>query len=183
MKCRKFIGKIYTVLTTKPCLWMLRKDGLTYGRNFNVQNYVSIDISHCFLIKIGDDVTMAPGAMILAHDASTKVSLGYTKVAKVEVGNRVFIGAKAIILPGVRIGDDVIIGAGAVVSKNVASGSVVAGVPAKMIMNTKEYLEKIQKNAGDRRFNESFTINGGITEEKKMELRKRLAGSAIGLIK
>ncbi|MFC6259623.1 2,3,4,5-tetrahydropyridine-2,6-dicarboxylate N-acetyltransferase [Levilactobacillus fujinensis] len=49
------------------------------------------------------------------------------------VGNRVTIGANAVILEGVQIGDDAVVGAGAVVTKNVAPGTVVAGVPARVI--------------------------------------------------
>ena len=51
----------------------------------------------------------------------------------VEIGNDVWIGADAIILPGVRIGDGAVIGAGAVVTKDVAAFQIVAGVPAKPI--------------------------------------------------
>ena len=45
---------------------------MTVGKNFNVQPNSIIDISHCFLISLGDNVTLAPRAQILAHDASTK---------------------------------------------------------------------------------------------------------------
>lgn len=49
---------------------------------------------------------------ILAHDASTKRYLGYTKIGRVLIGNNVFVGAGTIILPSVAIGNNVIIGAG-----------------------------------------------------------------------
>lgn len=52
---------------------------------------------------------------------------------KVTIGNNVWIGEKATILPGVRIGDGAIIAANAVVSRNVPAYSVVAGIPAKVI--------------------------------------------------
>jgi len=51
----------------------------------------------------------------------------------VTVGNRVRIGSGAVILPDVEIGDDAIIGAGAVVTKNVPSGTTVAGCPARRL--------------------------------------------------
>lgn len=53
--------------------------------------------------------------------------------APINIGRNVWIGAGAIILPGVSIGDNAIVGAGSVVTKDVAEGVVVAGVPAKMI--------------------------------------------------
>jgi acetyltransferase-like isoleucine patch superfamily enzyme len=55
----------------------------------------------------------------------------------VEIGNNVWIGANAIILPGVRIADNCVIGAGAVVTKNVPSNQIWGGVPAKLIRNVK----------------------------------------------
>ena len=122
--------------------------GLKVGKNLSVQNGVSIDISFCDLITIGNNVTLAPGSMILAHDASTKRidGGGFTKTAPVKIGNKVFVGAKAVILPGVTISDNVVIGAGAIVTKDVPEGVVVAGNPAKIIMTTDEYLEKVKSN-------------------------------------
>ena len=70
-----------------------------------------IDPGHCWLISVGDRVTLAPRVHILAHDASLKETLGYTKIGRVKIGNDVFIGANTTILPGVTIGDKVVIGA------------------------------------------------------------------------
>ena len=49
------------------------------------------------------------------------------------IGKNCFIGAKAIITPGVRVGDSCIVGSGAVVTKDVPSGSIVAGNPAQIV--------------------------------------------------
>ena len=57
------------------------------------------------------------------------------------IGDNVWIGEKASILPGVRIGDGAIIGAGAVVTKDVPAGHMAVGVPARVI--------SLEKNAGD----------------------------------
>lgn len=61
---------------------------------------VIIDPGHCWLIELGDDVTLAPRVHSLAHDASTKRELGYTRIAKVKIGSNVFIGAGSIVLSG-----------------------------------------------------------------------------------
>ena len=53
--------------------------------------------------------------------------------APVKIGNKVWIGAHATILPGVTIGNGAVVGAGAVVTKDVPENAVVAGVPAKII--------------------------------------------------
>ena len=59
---------------------------------------------------------------------STHIGLGC-----IEIGNNVFIGANATILPNVKIGDNCIIGSGSIVTKNIENGSVVAGIPAKKV--------------------------------------------------
>jgi acetyltransferase-like isoleucine patch superfamily enzyme len=51
----------------------------------------------------------------------------------VEIGNYVYIGSGAIILPGVTIGDHSVVGAGAVVTKDVPAFSVVIGIPARIV--------------------------------------------------
>ena len=94
-------------------------------------SYISngIDTSHGYLIEIGDNVTISH-AEIQAHDASTKKILGYSKVGKVRIGNNVFVGTQAVILPGVTIGDCVMVAAGSVVNKDIPSNVLVAGSPA-----------------------------------------------------
>ncbi|MBZ5202037.1 acyltransferase [Planomicrobium chinense] len=119
--------------------------GLKVGKNFSRQEEVKIDPSHCELITIGDNVILAPRVHILAHDASLKPFLGYTKLGRVTIGNNVFIGANSIVLPNVQIGDNVVIGAGSVVSKDVKSNSVVAGNPARFIKSIDNYLGENNK--------------------------------------
>jgi acetyltransferase-like isoleucine patch superfamily enzyme len=60
----------------------------------------------------------------------------YTK-GPVEIGNNVWIGDKATILPGVTIGDNCIVAANAVVTKSIPENSIVAGNPAKVIKTIK----------------------------------------------
>ncbi len=122
----KTIKKLRNKLIKEENLEELIKNGLIVGKNFNMQRGTIIDNSHCWLIEIGDNVTLAPRVHILAHDASTKRELGYTKIGKVKIGNNVFIGANTTILPNVIIGDNVIIGANSLVNKNILSNTVVA---------------------------------------------------------
>lgn len=121
----------------------LKKRGLTVGENCKIYN-TYFDYGHCFLIEIGNNVTIS-NSTILAHDASTKEYLGKTKVGKVIIKDRVFIGWGSVILPNVTIGSDVIIGAGSVINKDVPNGSVVGGVPARVIGKTSEFIEKNNK--------------------------------------
>lgn len=120
----------------------LLRRGLKVGKNFTRMGGVIIDPSHCYHITIGDNVTLAPRAHILAHDTSTYMFLGKTRVANVRIGNNVFIGASSIVLPGVTIGNNVVIGAGSVVTKDIPGNSVAVGNPAKVICSLDEYLAR-----------------------------------------
>lgn len=149
--------------------------GLTVGKNFHMLEEVTIDTCHCWHITIGDDVTLAPRVHILAHDASTKKLLGYTRIGKVRIGNRVFVGAGSIILPGVTIGNDVVVGAGSIVIHDVPSGAVVAGNPAKVIGSIKEFLDKrkLEMERGPC-FGEAYTLRGGISDQMKNEMNDKM---------
>ncbi|WP_241768436.1 acyltransferase [Mesobacillus subterraneus] len=87
------------------------------GKNCHGLAASTIDVAHCWLIEIGDHVTFAPQVYLLAHDASTKKYLDYTKIAKIIIKDHAFIGARALIMPGVTIGENAIVAAGSVVTK------------------------------------------------------------------
>lgn len=154
------------------------ENGLTVGENINIQDDVKFDLSHCWLISLGNDVTIAPNVIILAHDASTKRALGYTKIGKTIIGNNVFIGANTVVLPGVNIGNDVIIGAGSVVSKNIPNNSVVVGNPVRVIKSYDKYMEE-QNNLFNLfpKFDSSYTVHQNISDEKKKEMKDLLEHS------
>lgn len=173
---KNFIKRILQSLRGEVSTERLIKMGLKVGRNFNRQAGCIIDYSHCWLITIGNDVTFAPRVHILAHDASTKSSLGYTKIGRVIIGNNVFVGASTIILPGVEIGDDVIIGAGSVVTKSIPSNSVACGNPAVIVCNKDEYIKRHFNNMNNRPvYSQEWTMKGGITSEMKSKMKKDLS--------
>ena len=97
------------------------------------------------LVIIGEGFISAPGSIILAHDASTIIHCGKTRVEKTIIGKNVFLGANAVILPGIKVGDNAIIGAGAVVTKNVPPDSIVVGNPAKIVSTVNEYISKCEE--------------------------------------
>nr|WP_245250557.1 DapH/DapD/GlmU-related protein [Youngiibacter multivorans] len=160
----------------------LKKMGLKVGSNFHKQYGCIIDSSHCWLISIGDNVTLAPNVHILAHDASTKMYLDYTKIGLVSIGNNVFIGAGSIILPNVSIGSNVVIGAGSVVSRSIPDNSLVLGNPAKVIGSVDDYIERQRTLLNEAViYDESWTINN-ITETKKEKMIGDLK-NRVGFIK
>jgi sugar O-acyltransferase (sialic acid O-acetyltransferase NeuD family) len=96
----------------------------------------------CANVTITCDVAIARGAQInlhctLGHDcrfgAFVTLSPGVHVSGNVTLGDRVFVGTGAVLLPGVTVGDDATVGAGAVVTRDVPSGLTVVGSPAKAL--------------------------------------------------
>ena len=85
-------------------------------------------------ITIGDNALIGHNVVIatLNHDMNPE-KRGSLIPSPVKIGDRVWIGAGAIILPGVTIGDNAVIGAGSVVTKDIPKNSVAVGSPAKVI--------------------------------------------------
>jgi len=163
------LRRLRAKLNREPDLASLVRRGLRLGRNVNVLPGVEIDHSHCWLVSIGDETTIAPNVQIVAHDASTKIHLGYTRIARVTIGRRVFVGAGSIVLPGVTIGDDAIVAAGTVVTRDVGPGVVVAGNPARDVGRTTEYVARQRALLATRRTygKAGWTEAGGIDAERR----------------
>lgn len=155
----KLVRKLLNKIRGVQSLDRLKKRGLIVGKNLTLMGECIIDPSHCWHIEIGDNVIIAPRVHILAHDASTKLFMDYTRVANVKIGNNVFIGAGSIILPGVTIGDNVVIGAGSVVNKDIPANSLAAGVPAKVADSLDNYVQKQKaKKNDDNSFSKEYTL-------------------------
>lgn len=153
----------------------LKKRGFKVGENFKMQSGCIIDFSHSWHIEIGDNVTLAQRVHILAHDASTWEFLGYTKIKNVKIGNRVFIGAGSILLPGITIGNNVIVGAGSIVTKNIPDNAVYAGNPAKYITQTDVYIQSEKEKMNiENCFGQAFSEGQNVSSDKK-ELIKQMA--------
>lgn len=153
----------------------LIKMGLKVGKNFKRLGGVILDPSHCWLITIGDNVTMAPRVHILCHDASTKQFLNVTKLGRVNIGDNVFIGAESVVLPNVTIGNNVIIGASSVVTCDIPDNSVAAGSPARVICSIEEYISKHHEKMKDSPvYGPEFTLGGGISGSQKQQQKEEL---------
>lgn len=155
----------------------LMKMGMCVGDNFKRLNGVILDPSHCWLIEIGNNVTLAPRVHILCHDASTKQFLNYTKIGRVTIGNNVFIGSDSVILPGIRIGNNVIIGANSTVTHSVPDNMVVAGSPAKVLCTLDKYLQKERERMdASPCFGKEYTLGGNVSMKMRMQQKKELEG-------
>jgi maltose O-acetyltransferase len=109
-----------------------------YGYNIRLGNAVFLNFNCVILdvvsVEIGAGTQIGPAVQIYAadhpRDPATRKS-GAEFGRPVVIGENVWIGGGAIILPGVTIGDDAVIGAGAVVTRDVANGITVIGNPAR----------------------------------------------------
>jgi acetyltransferase-like isoleucine patch superfamily enzyme len=114
-----------------------------WGRAAEVVIGDDVGMSGCSItaenrITIGNRVLVGAGALIIDTDAHPLTPEGRNanepaRSSPIEIGDDVFIGARAIILKGVKIGSGAVIGAGAVVTKDIPSRSVAVGNPAKVV--------------------------------------------------
>lgn len=151
------------------------------GADFHAQEGVIIDPGHCWLIEIGNNVTLAPKVHVLAHDASTKIAIGYTKIGRVSIGNNVFVGASTIIMPNVKIGNNVVIGAGSLVTHDLPSDGVYCGNPCVKIMDYDQWCDKQKKKMKESQVYDKSYIIDNITLEKKEKMKSELI-EGIGFI-
>lgn len=102
--------------------------------------------SEPYLVTIGNHVQITNDVRFATHGAGWVLRNKYPDFdcfGKIVVGNNVYIGNCAMIMPGVTIGNDVIIGAGSVVTKSIPDRTIVGGNPAKIIGNIDDFENKM----------------------------------------
>jgi len=99
----------------------------------NVINFGCLFDGRKFQIRTGSNVSIGPEATILTLGHDPRSATFADRGGDVYIGDRVWIGYRAIVLPGVKIGDGAVVGAGAVVTKDVEPHAMVAGNPARKI--------------------------------------------------
>ncbi|SHH34447.1 maltose O-acetyltransferase [Clostridium collagenovorans DSM 3089] len=131
-------------------LWITAPFYVDYGNNIYFGNNCEVNMNCTFLddnkIVIGDNALIAPNVQIYTafHPTNSKNRFGAkkedgsfefckTQTAPVVIGNDVWIGGGAIIMPGVTIGDNVVIGAGSVVTRDIPSDKIAYGNPCRVI--------------------------------------------------
>ena len=138
-----------------------------------------IDAGRPWLIAIGDESILGPRVTVLCHDASMRLHTGYTRIARVSIGRRVFVGTGAVILPGSWLGDDVIVGANSVVRGNIPASSVIAGNPARIVGETSVFVQRHVRAAEEGLSwpAEGWTRGRGITRQRKLHQTRALAAT------
>lgn len=145
----KLTKRLYDLILfrVKGGVWYAKRQGVKVGEGCRLYNFNWG--TEPFLIEVGNKVTVTSGVKILTHDGSTwlfhdSTNNRYQKFGKVKIGDEVFIGVNSIVLPGITIGNRVVIGAGSVVTKDIPSGAVVAGNPAKLVCTYSELKKKVE---------------------------------------
>lgn len=157
----------------------LIKKGAVIGEGTRLNCGVQAFGTEPYLITCGKDCLLAGGVSIITHDGGIKVlnSLNkfdgkkMSKMAQVKIGNNVYIGMNAMIMPGVEIGNNVIIGAGAIVTHNVPDNVVAVGVPAVVKKTVDEYYAATM--------NKTLLCFDGCTFAEKKEKLKEAKGQGI----
>lgn len=109
--------------------WLYRLVGVKIGDQSAVAFFVMMDLFYPEMIHIGKNSIIGYQTTILTHE----YLIDEYRLGEVHIGNNVMIGANVTILPGVTIGDGAVVGAGTVVTKDVPSGTFVAGNPMREI--------------------------------------------------
>ena len=135
-------------------LWITPPFYVDYGNNIYFGNNCEVNMNCTFLddniIRIGDNALIAPNVQIYTafHPTNARDRFGEpkddgsfefckTQTAPVIIGNNVWIGGGAIIMPGVTIGNNVVIGAGSVVTKDIPDNVIVYGSPCRTVRENK----------------------------------------------
>lgn len=133
-----FFQRILDINGHMPCMvhFTSRVIGdIEMGKNV----YISLALSgNCYIqalngVIIGDNTIFAPGVKIISSNHDKNDLNKHIENQPVKIGKNCWLGANAIILPGVNLGDNVIVGAGSIVTKSFKSGSVIVGNPAQLI--------------------------------------------------
>ena len=129
---------------------MLLARGMVIGKNVTISSNTVIDATYPYLIRIGNNVSLAEHVRLLAHDAGAfKFTGGYTRLGAIDIKDNCFIGDRSTILPGVTIGPNALVAAGSVVNRDVPPNSCVAGMPARVYARFDDYIarnrEQIEK--------------------------------------
>jgi maltose O-acetyltransferase len=119
--------------------WFDTPGGLKIGRMTTINQRCRLDSRGG--LSIGNNVSISAEVCILTaeHDVQSDDFTGIN--SPVSIGNYVFVGTRAMILPGASLGEGSVIAAGAIVTKNVEPYAIMAGVPARRIGTRKSHLD------------------------------------------
>lgn len=121
-----------------------RSIGVKVGENCSIG--ISYFGTEPYLIEIGNHVQITADVRFFNHGGSwvyRQENPEFDYFGKIKIGDNVYIGNYAVILPGVTIGSNVIIGASAVITKSIPDGAIVGGNPGRVIGNVDELKNRL----------------------------------------
>lgn len=107
---------------------LIRLSGMKVGEHVMISPCI-LDPIRPDLVELGDYSIIGWDTLILTHE----IVRGRMRIGSVKIGKNVTLGARSIVLPGVKIGDNAIIAAGSLVNKDIPNNAKVGGIPAKKI--------------------------------------------------
>lgn len=148
---KEIIGKLFGKTKENFCVtapfYCDYRYNIEIGENFySNHNLVILDGAK---VEIGDNVFIAPNCCITTAGHPINIderNRGLEYAYPIKIGNNVWIGAGANILPGVTIGDNVTIGAGSVVNKSIPANSIAVGNPCKVIKTILDKTKGVNSN-------------------------------------
>ena len=126
-------------------VWLHRMRGVELGRDVFIGTDVIIETAYPKLVSMGDRASLSVRTIVMAHNRGDAVSSDQQPT--VRIGSDVYVGAGAIILPGVTLGEGAVVAAGSVVSRPVPPRTVVRGNPARPVASC-----EVPLTAGYRKF-------------------------------
>lgn len=177
--------RVVAKLRGERTLEQLIAEGLELGEGASVARRAYLDPGRPWLITIGDESIVSDFAIVMTHDPRTKILVGATRLGRVVIGRRVFVGPGAIILPGTRIGDDSVIDVRAVVSGEIAPGSFVAGNPGRIVAKVEPMAEDWRDAAanGPTWPHDGSSSDDGVTVDNKRAQRHAFVEASEGYVR
>ncbi len=148
---RRIIEHMGSNIRIGPGVYIGNGGNVEIGSNCHIN-----DRAYLRNVKIGNYVMIAPDVHFVSEQHQSKsldipmIEQGKIESTQTVLEDDIWIGLRAIIMPGIHIGRSVIIAAGAVVTKDVPEYSVVAGVPARIIRSRRDPRKKSEKASNSR---------------------------------
>ncbi len=167
---------LYFVVCRGDKIRYLRQTGVRIGEGCDILNRVESYEGEPWLIEIGNRVTVTANVGFITHDGSSRLfrdrlpgSSPYgNRFGTIVIRDNCFIGIDSLIMPGVTIGPNSIVGVRSLVNKDVPPGTVVAGIPARVICTLDEYVERYKQKM--------VPIDAKDREALRKELTRKLWG-------